>query len=73
SLGSTENSAAYDEKMGMTRSPVAATQMPPIPSVTLHSIRVWLKFGARPREFRTYRAAGERGATQHLRVRTSVA
>ena len=35
--------------------------------------RLWLKFGAKLEALRTFLAAGERGATRHLRVRTSAA
>jgi hypothetical protein len=34
---------------------------------------LWLKFGASPEVIRRFRAAGERGATQYLLVRTSAA
>jgi hypothetical protein len=43
-----------------------------ISPVTL-TVWLWLKFGARPGVLRTYRAADELGAAQHLRVHTSAA
>jgi hypothetical protein len=42
-------------------------------SVALHRKGLWLKFGAILGVVRTSRAAGERGATQYLLVRTSAA